>query len=294
MPNIRLVPRRRALTASLLLCPFLCLPASTARASDVQAAELPASVPKPAADSELTGRDIYKRVLDNRFESYIKTSTLMSGDRGGNTQDTRLRMWFQSLRREDGSPGDRNVLSKTLVKYLDPFDIRHTGYLVIHNSDRDSDQFIYLASQRRVRRVNLRGETVFGSDFSLEDILPRELEHATYKRLDDTDVHGVPCFLVEAVPTEIDDSDYSRFWVYVEKERYVPLRTRYWDSLEVEVKLLEVERAAIEQVKDVWIPMRSTMRNVLQDTFTTLVVDDIVPDPVFKRTDFELRRLESH
>jgi hypothetical protein len=111
-----------------------------------------------ALEAELTGRDVYERVLENRFSSYLQESVLVSGDRAGNDQETRLRMWFKSFRSRDGEARSGDLLSKTLVKYTHPFDIRHSGYLIINNLDRPSDQFVYLPSHRRVRRVNLRGE----------------------------------------------------------------------------------------------------------------------------------------
>ncbi|UCE85661.1 MAG: outer membrane lipoprotein-sorting protein [Deltaproteobacteria bacterium] len=263
--------------------------ASPATAERVEHAIGARQEPSPAA---LTGRDIYQRVLDNRFRSYIQESTMVSGDRGGNTQETELRMWFQSFRGEGGEATD-GVLSKTLVRYQLPFDLRHTGYLIIHHPERSSDQFVYLPTQRRVRRVSLRGEAVFGTDFSFEDVIPREIEHAEYERRPDSVLHDIACFVVEAVPKREADSEYSRFLIYVDQDRYVPLRTRYFDDAGVEVKALEVDPASIERVADVWVPMRARMRDLRLDTFTEVQVEEIEPNPVLGRSAFELRRLEA-
>jgi hypothetical protein len=248
--------------------------------------------PDPYAD--LTGREIYQRVLDNRFASYIQESTLISGDRGGNDQKTRLRMWFQSYRDDAGAPTDGDTLSKTRVEYTHPFDIRHANYLVIKRLDHPSDQFVYLPTNRRVRRVNLRGEAVFGTDFSFEDVIPREVEDADYLRLPDQVVDGVDCFAIEVTPKPRMHSEYSRFLIHVEKARFVPLRSQYWDDRGVEVKELQVDHDSIEKVDDVWIPMRMTMRNLRLESYTSLVVGEIEPNPDIERTVFDLRRLESH
>jgi hypothetical protein len=245
------------------------------------------------SDAELTGRDIYQRVLDNRFRSYIQKSVMVSGDRAGNHQETVLRMWFQSYREESGE-AQVDTLSKTMVKYLEPFDLRHTGYLIIQHPDRGSDQFVYLPTNRRVRRVNLRGEAVFGTDFSFEDVIPREIEHADYERRADTILHDIPCFVVEAVPKPENDSEYSRFLVYVDKQRNVPLRTRYWDEQEVEIKELDAAPESIQRVGGIWVPTRATMRHLRLETYTELRVDELEPNPTLKRSTFELRRLEAH
>jgi len=242
----------------------------------------------------LTGRDIYARVLENRFRAFTQESSLSSGDRAGRIQETRMEMhWKNFDPAGDEAPGD-GVLSKTLVKYTYPFDLRHSGYLIIQNEDRANDQFVYLPERRQTRRVNLRGESVFGSDFSFEDLVPREIEDATYVRRPDEELDGVPVFVVIGTPTEHFDSDYSKFAFHIDRETAVALRTRYWDLAGVEVKELRTERAGIERVDDVHVPMVMTMRNLVQESFTTLRVTHLVPNPDLPRGAFGLRQLQGH
>ncbi|MEN8181175.1 MAG: outer membrane lipoprotein-sorting protein [Myxococcota bacterium] len=241
----------------------------------------------------LSGKEIYERVLRNRFDAYVQTSSLVSGDRGGSEQESRLSMSWKSYRDEDDQP-TRGILSKTLVKYTHPFDLRFSGYLIVSNHQRHNDQFVYLASTRRVRRVNLRGEAVFGTDFTFEDVVPREVEDSTYRRMPDAEVDGVPCFVVEVTPRAHADSDYSKFVVYVEKEHYVPLRTRYWDDRDLEVKELRAQHDSIQDFGGIFVPLHTTMRNLQLDTYTSLEVQSLEPNPKLRPTDFDLRRLESH
>ena len=101
----------------------------------------------PSDDAHLTGKDIYSRVAENRFRSYIQKIALFSSDRGGSEQETRLTITWENFReKEDSDPG---VLSKTVVRYTHPFEVRFTGYLMLNNLDRANDQFVYLASRRR-------------------------------------------------------------------------------------------------------------------------------------------------
>ena len=137
--------KARALLLAMLLC---CLGTGTGRGEEDAG---------PAAPEEprQSGRDIYARVLENRFRSVIQESTLRSADRGGRQQITKLRMHWKDFRDENDRP-TRGVLSKTLVQYSHPFDIRHAGYLVVQRDSRASDQFVYFPSRRRVVRVSLR------------------------------------------------------------------------------------------------------------------------------------------
>jgi outer membrane lipoprotein-sorting protein len=257
------------------------------------AAVLLLAVGARADDANLTGRDIYDRVLRNRFESFSQDTQLISGDRGGRQQESRLQLIWQSFRDEKGRP-TRGVVSKTLVRYLYPFDVRFSGYLVISNHERINDQFVYYPSRRKVVRVNLRSEAVFGTDFSFEDVVPREIEESDYQRVADATLGDIPVFVVEVVPKPFTGSDYSRVRVYVEKERFVPLRTRYWDAAGVEVKELRAVPSEIRNFDGVWLPMKATMRNLQLDSFTTLVVSNFVPNPDLSPATFDLSRLESH
>jgi hypothetical protein len=284
--------RIAAAAAMLLFTLGADRPAAREKAPAAKPAPAPAKA-APAADAELSGRDIYQRVLRNRFASFTQESSLISGDRGGREQESRLRMTWQSFRDEDGKP-KRGVVSKTLVKYLYPFDVRFAGYLLIANHERINDQFVYYPSRRKVVRVNLRNEAVFGTDFCFEDVVPREIEESEYERVADETVSGIPVYVVELMPKPFANSEYSRVRVYVEKERFVPLRTRYWDDAGVEIKELRAVPSEIREFAGIWLPMKATMRNLLQDSFTTLVVTKFEPNPELPIATFDLSRLESH
>jgi hypothetical protein len=223
----------------------------------------------------------------------VQDARLVSGDRGSAVQESRLNMMWSSFRDENDQPV-KGVLSKTIVRYTDPFDLRFSGYLVVNNDERPNDQFVYLNARRKVRRVNLREEAVFGTDFTFEDIIPHEVEDGDYQRLPDQDLGGRRVYVVEVVPKPEENSEYSKFVIHVDKQSCVPLLTRYWDQKGVEVKRLDVVPEKIEQREGVHWPMELTMKNLQLESFTTLVVEKLTPNPKLERRDFDLRRLESH
>ena len=247
-------------------------------------------------DALLTGDEIYQRVLDNRFEAYEQTLQMESGDRSGKSQATRLHMKYMSFKKKSSK-----ILSKTIAKYFEPTDVRHLGYLVVNKKEGADDQFVYRPSSRRVRRVNLRGEAVFGTDFSFEDIIPQEFEDATYERLPDEKVSEVDCFSVEVTPTQDAESEYSRFVVRVDKTHYVPLQTRYWDDRDVQTKLLTADPESIVRydvdgkagAKEVWIAMRSKIVNLKYESYTALDIEEFHANPKLKPKDFTERKLTS-
>ena len=274
-----------ALAGSLMALLYAAAPPSGAD-------EIP--LPAPIEPEEaLSGRDIYARVLENRFPSYRQTARLTSGDRAGNEQESVFRMWF---REEASAPedGDQEIASRTLVKYLEPFELRHTGYLILNKRDKPDDQFIYLASERRIRRVNLRGEPIFGSDFSFEDVLPAEIDDFDYTRLPDETIEGISVFVIEALPREKTNSEYSKLRLYIEKDRALPLATRYWNQRELETKALRVDRSSIERIDRYWVARRMTMKSLKLRSFTRMDVEEITPGIDLNAKSFEMRRLLGH
>lgn len=244
-------------------------------------------------DSALDGDEIYRRVQRNRFRSLVEETRLVSGNRGERDQETRLRVSWKNTRDEQDQP-TRGVWSKTLIEYTHPFDIRFTNYLVVDNADRPNDQFVYLPSRRRIRRVNLRGESILGTDFTFEDVVPREFEHSTHRRLADALVRGVACFVVEITPKPGEDSEYSRFLVHVEKEHYVVIETHYFDTADVEVKRMEANVDSIREFDGVWLPMRGKMTQLQQESWTEITIESLTPNAKLPDSTFEMRKLEGH
>ena len=262
------------------------MPAATVRADEVLDEPPPIQL-----DPSLSADTIYDRVLDNRFDSSAQELRLASGDRAGRELPVRIVMlWRRYL--EGTKESKLGILSRTLVRYHKPSDVRDTGYLVINKKGAPNDQFIYLPSMRRTRRLNLRTESVVGTDLSVEDIIPRELDDAAYRRVPDTVLEDTPCYVIEATPTAESGSGYSKFWIYVEGTHFVPLKTRYWDDAGVEVKVLTADPTSIREIGGIWLPVSLTMRHLLHETYTRLKVDWLAPNPDLPKKFFTQRQLE--
>lgn len=241
----------------------------------------------------LSGRAIYDKVLANRFRSSRENARLVSGDRSGNAQESRMTVLWKSFRDGDDQ-ATSGVFSKTTVRYTHPFDLRFSAYLVINNSERADDQFVYLNSRRRIRRVNLRGEPVMGSDFGFEDVIPREIEDAEYKRQADEPCDGRSCYVVEILPNPGANSEYSRLRSTIEKQHFVVLRTEYWNREGVAVKEGSAPWSEVREVEGIWVPMHAEMKDLVNESWSRLLIEDFEANPKLDSGEFDVRRLESH
>lgn len=243
----------------------------------------------------LGGREIYDRLFKNRkrLRTVIESGRILSKDPAGNPQETRFVMRAKDYRNAADDPTD-GVYAKVVITLTGPRDLEHTSYLYVHRSDRADDQFIYSPMRKRAARANLRGQSIAGTDFSFDDFLTTldDLEHAMYRRLPDETVDGVPCYVVEASNLPASRSRYSKSVAAIEKEHYVPLRTRYWDEVGVEVKELRSPRASLKAYDGVWVPTESTMTDLLEDTQSVVTIQSLDPNPVMDDNDFSPSALE--
>jgi hypothetical protein len=240
----------------------------------------------------LTGKEIYERFLENKLHSAVQHQKVVSTDPGGSTQTTRFWVRWKDYREEDDGEGPEGVLAKTLVKFSDPFDMRNTGFLMIMREDRASDQWIYSPSTRKIRRVKLRQTSVMGTDYTFADIAYENIEDADYRRLADEEIDHVEVYVVEAVTKPFVDSQYNRTMVYLEQEHYVPLRARYWDQSDVEIKELRAPASSLTEYDGVWVAAESTMYNLKEGTSSTLYIENLDPNPEIADHLFSVFRLE--
>lgn len=238
----------------------------------------------------LTGREIYRRFLDNRARTSSQNMQVISRDAGGSAQTTRFRVKLEDLRDEEDQPQD-GLRARMLVEVDHPFDMRHTAYLMISKDPGPDDEFVYQPSERRVRRVDLRRTPLMGTDYTFDDIMIHDIDDAEYVRGADEVIDGVAVYVIEAQVLNKRDTEYHRTLSYLEQEHYIPLKVRYWDEYGVEMKQLHAPHAKLRAFDDVWVASESTMRDLLQGTESTLLIDDLDLDVEFPPNAFNPSRL---
>jgi len=282
----------------LLILPMLLAaldPATAQSAREVASEEAFVPLDEFVGPDGLTGAAIYERVLENRFDAFEQIVSLRSGAAsGGGFQTVRVRLRYRNYRHDD-----TRVLSKTIAKYLEPTDVRHLGYLVINKRSGQDDQFVYRPSARKVRRVNVRGESIAGTDFSFEDIVPPEFEDGTHHRMPDEILDGRAVYVVTVVPKPETESEYSKLVLSIDPEHFVPIKTLYWDNKRVLVKQLDVDPASITRYdarydgepKVVHLATHSRMKHLKLETYTDLTIEEFDARPELRDRHFSEREL---
>ncbi|MDO9469757.1 MAG: outer membrane lipoprotein-sorting protein [Nitrosomonas sp.] len=145
-----------------------------------------------------------------------------------------------TLKNAQGEVSTRGFVVKTLEVESDgdkemgifhsPADVKGTAVLTFSHGIKPDDQWIYLPSLKRVKRVatvNKSGPFV-GSEFAFEDISSWELEKYRYRYLRDEEIDGNDCFVVENIPV-YEYSGYTKQIEWLDKKMYQPRKIEFYD-----------------------------------------------------------------
>lgn len=183
-------------------------------------------------DPAARGTDIAKlsSQRDSGWKDFVVQMTMtLINDRKQESQR------FLKLKYFEGSRGEQ----KSLIVFDRPADIKGTALLTHTHSGKDSDQWLFIPSLSRVKRVasNNANSSFMGSEFSFEDIAAYGYESYKYKFLRDEPFSGIDCHVVERVPT-YEGSGYIRQTVWWDKKNLTVLKVEYTDRKNSHLKTL--------------------------------------------------------
>jgi hypothetical protein len=232
----------------------------------------------PAASFALTGTEIMTKVHDreNGKSSIVESTMILTNDRG----QTKERV-VRAVRKEYGD------LSKSMIRFLSPADVKGTGFLIWENADRDDDQFLYLpALKQDPRRIasSEKGSRFMGTEFTYEDLENRKVDKDNHTLLREETLDGKKVYVVESIPKGGSDSQYKKLVSWVRPDVWIPVKIEFYDNNGALLKVLTVKK--IEQIQGIWTTMDSIMDNVQDKKKTELVLGKVqynsdIPDEFF-------------
>ena len=119
---------------------------------------------------------------------------------------------------------------KSLIVFNSPRDVKGTAFLSFTHALVPDEQWLFLPALKRVKRISSSNKSgpFLGSEFAFEDLTSFEVKKYSYKYLRDEALDNIECYLVESFP-QYEHSGYTRQIVWVDKERYIPMRIDYFD-----------------------------------------------------------------
>ena len=150
---------------------------------------------------------------------------------------------------------------------------------------RDNETWLYLSTLGRVKRIasgdsdeETEPASLFGSEFTTEDTDTGKLEEYSFNVLEETTTSGREVWKIEMIPSEerARKTRYSRQVHYVDKERFVTLRSEMYDRYDKEIKRLMAAR--VELVNNIWMSRSLTMMNLVTNRLSNMAFVEIYTD----------------
>ena len=177
--------------------------------------------------------------------------------------------------------------TKSVTITLEPAAERGIGMLsyAYDEAGRDNETWLYLSTLGRVKRIasgdsdeETEPASLFGSEFTTEDTDTGKLEEYSINVLEETTTSGREVWKIEMIPNEerARKTRYSRQVHYVDKERFVTLRSEMYDRYDKEIKRLMAAR--VELVNDIWMSRSLTMMNLVTNRLSNMAFVEIYTD----------------
>ena len=177
--------------------------------------------------------------------------------------------------------GEEGAEFRARVRFRAPVELRGTSVLMVRSAP-DAEVLVWLpelAEVRRLRGTRL-GDTIFGTDFSFEDLERVVMGHSRgeARRRPDATLEGRDAWVLETRPEPGSDSSYRRMVSYVDQRTCVPVRVELYEPADRLRKLMKVPVPRIERRGSRWVPTLVLMRDLVEETHTELIVDSVAVD----------------
>jgi len=182
------------------------------------------------------------------------------------------------IQEADGSTKERTLMikkksdkeQKAMVKLLSPSDLKGVGLLTVSSKGGDENQWLYLPSEKRSRRIvgsNKKGRFL-DSELNYEDLRASTYEDFDNKVIESKKDGDKEVTVVESTAKSNSESSYSKIKTWIDTATYRVLKTEYYGE---DGKLLKVMTfSGYKKYKNLWRAQNISVKNVKKNRSTTL------------------------
>ena len=148
-----------------------------------------------AESPEEKGRRIAVEADDknNSFKTLETSGKMVLIDKGGKESERLLKLKILA--------GEKRKGDKNIMIFSKPKDIKGTALLTWVNPGENNDQWIYLPSLKRVKKISSSNQSgqFLASEFTYEDVSPRNIDNYKFKYLGIAPCGSLQCHKIQAV-----------------------------------------------------------------------------------------------
>jgi len=219
-------------------------------------------------------RQVYEE-LDRRLNAITyETATLQMRivDSRGRVREREMVTWAHS----------KDDISKTLVRFNSPADVRGTGFLTISEKGTEV-QRLFLPALNRVQTISSgqRGDRFMGSDFTYEDMGDQNPDDFEFSVIEENVAAGY--MLIKGIRTK--SGTYKTAHFKIDTRKYVLLEASYFNEKDEKIRLLKAEDVT-EIRPGIWRANKLTMQDIKANRYTELLwksrtLDVPIDDTIF-------------
>lgn len=217
-----------------------------------------------AEKGSMSGNDILKKSIDiSTPETMISISKQIVHFYTGKKREFKIKTW-----NKDGN-------DKMLFVYLKPVRVKGDKFLFL----KGGNIYAFFSKTGRVRRIasSARKSKMQGSDFSYEDMSMMSTIDEDYqsKVIKEEKYDGDLCYVLESIPNDKKKISYDKLISWIDKERFVLKRIKYYKDNELEKELIQKR---YKKIKEYYIPMETIMKSIKNDTKTEVFTKEFKID----------------
>jgi hypothetical protein len=191
---------------------------------------------------------------------------------------------------------DAQGKSRTVIVFQQPAGVKGTRFLTLENAGGDDDQWIFLPSLGKVRRIasSEGGGSFMGTDISYADLsaASRDAGEDTHTLLREEQYEGTSCYIIQSVPKDAS-YQYAKMLSWIDTATLVNYKIEAYDQRGTLVKTLV--SSGFRDVQGFLTPQQLTVTTIAAKTSTTVYTDiikynDPIPDTVFNTRYLETGR----
>ena len=181
---------------------------------------------------------------------------------------------------------------KSLTIFDTPRDVKGTAFLSFSHPQSPDDQWLYLPSLRRVKRISSSNKSgpFMGSEFAYEDLASQEVDKYSYSYVRAEMVLGEPGHVIERTPVD-PNSGYARQLVWIDGKHWRTHKIEYYDRKNEILKTLDYV-GYMEYPNNKWRADEMIMSNHQNGKRTTLYWKDIEFGTEISTRDFNQNALK--
>jgi outer membrane lipoprotein-sorting protein len=220
------------------------------------------------------------------FETMEMTVTLKIYDNKGNMRQRQVSVATKKF----------SGVTKTMMKFLSPADVKGTAMLIYDYETKDDDMWVYLPSTRKTRRIvsSEKGKSFMGSEFSNADMSKPTIDEFNYKLTGNENYNGQTCLKLETTckDTKIEENNgYGKKVSWIDQANYLSYKIEFYTSSGKLIKTIMYSDYR-KQASGKYFSFHMVANNHLNGRKSEMVVDKFILGSKLPEANFTTEYLE--